>query len=63
MEDSTISGGADTTERNTRHVALGQATGGALTADLILHSQTLRGMRDSERQRNKLFAAHVLSSS
>ncbi len=36
---------------------------GPQTADLILHSQTLREMRDSEHQYNKLLAAHVVSSS
>jgi hypothetical protein len=35
----------------------------ANTADLILHSQTLREMRASEHQYNKLLAAQVLSSS
>ena len=59
----TISGDPDTTEHNTRPVAKSRATGRALTADLILHSQTLRGMRSSEHQYNKLLAAHVLSSS
>ncbi len=33
------------------------------TADLILHSQTLRDMRASEHQYKKLLGAHVLSSS
>jgi hypothetical protein len=36
---------------------------GPLTADLILHSHTLRGMRSSEHQHNKLLAAHVFSPS
>jgi hypothetical protein len=44
-------------------VAKTRAIDGALTADLILHSRTLRGMRSSEHRHNKLLAAHVLSSS
>ena len=59
----TINGDPDTTASNTRAMAVGAAINTALAADLILHSQTLRGMRDSEQQYNKLLAAHVLSSS
>ena len=57
------SGDPDTSAAVTRPTARRLATGRALTADLILHSRTLRGMRDSEHQHNKFLAAHVLSSS
>ncbi len=61
MEGSTISGDPDTTDACTRPRL---ATGRALAADLIMHSRTLREMRDSEHQHDTLFlAAHVLSSS
>jgi hypothetical protein len=56
-------GNPDTSETITRIVAKSRAIDRALTADLILHSRTLRGMRSSEHQHNKLLAAHVLSSS
>jgi hypothetical protein len=48
---------------NTRPHAVIQAMGRVNTADLILHSQTLREMLASEHQYIKLLAAHVLSSS
>ena len=57
-----ISGDPDT-DAATRPTAKRLATDRALTADLVLHSRTLRGMRDSEYQYNKFLAAHVLSSS
>ena len=58
-----ISGDPDTGAAVTRPTAKRLATDRALTADLVLHSRTLRGMRDSEYQYNKFLAAHVLSSS
>jgi hypothetical protein len=58
--ESHIGGNPDTSETITR---MTRAIDRALTADLILHSRTLRGMRSSEHQHNKLLAAHGLSSS
>ena len=63
VEGGTISGDPDTTDACTRPVAKRLATGRALAADLILHSRTLREMRDSEHQYDTFLAAHVLSSS
>ena len=63
VEGGTISGDPDTTDACTRPGAKKLATGRALAADLILHSRTLREMRDSEHQHDKFLAAHVLSSS
>ncbi len=57
-----INGDPDITT-NTRPQAVIQAMERVNTADLILHSQTLREMRATEHQYNKLLAAHVLSSS
>ncbi len=61
--ESHVEGNPDTSETITRIVAKTRAIDRALTADLILYSRTLRGMRSSEHQHNKLLAAHVLSSS
>ena len=63
VEESTINGDPDTTDACTRPVAKRLATSRALAADLILHSRTLREMRDSEHQHDTILAAHVLSSS
>ena len=63
VRESHIDGNPDTSETITRIVAKTRAIDRAMTADLILHSRTLRGMRSSEHQHNKLLAAHVLSSS
>jgi hypothetical protein len=59
---SHISGGPDTGAAVPRPTAKHLATGRALTGDLILHSRTLRGMRDSKHQHNKFLAAHVLGT-
>ncbi len=63
MLTSHISGDPDTGAAVPRPTAKHLATDRALTADLILHSRTLRRMRDSEHQHDKYLAAHVLSSS
>jgi hypothetical protein len=60
--ESHFGGNPDTSETITRIVAKTRAIDRALTAD-ILHSCTLRGMRSSEHQHNKLLTAHVLLSS
>ena len=61
---SHISGDPDAGAAVPRPTAKHLATDRALTDDLILHSRTLRRMRDSEQQHdNKYLAAHVLSSS
>jgi hypothetical protein len=58
-----VSGDPDTSAVVPRPTGKRLATDRALTADLILHSRTLQGVRDSEHQHDNFLAAHVLSSS
>jgi hypothetical protein len=62
VEADEICGDPDTADTS-RPAAKEAAHERALAADLVRHSRTLREMRDSEHQHNKLLAAHVLSSS
>ena len=55
-------GDPDTSEAVTRQTAKLLATDRAFTADLILHSRTLRGMRSSGPPHDTFLAARVLSS-